>query len=318
MRAVDTGNRFVSFMKITDWDSVNRPDEKVCLAVGNFDGLHIGHCSLLKRLVENCACALPAVLTFDPHPKKMFGDGTFKSLMPLPEKARQMHLLSVSEIFVLCRPAYYEMTPDRFIDDICRKIDLKRLIVGRNFHFGKDRAGNLENLRILAEKKGFILETADLLSMDGMVVSSTAIRDLIGRGNMQEAAKLLGRYYRFSGRVVHGNKTGRKLGYPTANLDTGDYVIPGEGVYAVSARRGNIEYAGVMSIGRRETLTQRGRITVEVHLLDQNLEIYDELLDICVQKKLRNQKKFDNIQILIKTIGTDIMEVRKQCQLKKI
>jgi riboflavin kinase/FMN adenylyltransferase len=289
------------------------------VAIGVFDGLHLGHVAILKRCVGR-ARGLgieSAVMSFDPHPDLVLAK-TFKArppLTPLGEKRTRLRDLGIDRLEVL--PFTRELaalSPEEFVErHVIERLAPRALVVGEDFALGKGRAGNVERLRAIGASRGFEVESVPLTWLDGAPVSSTRIRELLEAGKVAEAARLLGRRYGFSGTVVTGEAIGRTLGVPTANLRLGeDRLVPGNGIYAVWARLPGetAARAAAMSIGVRPTFGGRTR-ALEVHVLDWDGDLVGREVDVEFAHWLRVEVAFDGRDALIAAMQADLAATRR-------
>jgi riboflavin kinase/FMN adenylyltransferase len=286
------------------------------LTIGNFDGVHLGHRAMLKRLVEKAReLKLPcSVLTFEPHPREFFTPTAAPTrLTRLREKLELIAEAGVDRVHVLRFGARLAaLSPERFIEDVLlRGLGVRWLLVGRDFRFGARRAGDFAALQAAAEGKGFEVEAmADVLE-GGQRVSSSAVRAALAAGRLDEAATLLGRRYSMSGRVAHGQKLGRTLGYATANI-----VLrrrpPLEGIYVVTAEleETHAVLRGVASVGRRPTVRDNAPPLLEVHLFDWDGDLYGRHLRVTFLDKLRDEEKYGGLDALKSAIARDVAQAK--------
>jgi riboflavin kinase / FMN adenylyltransferase len=287
------------------------------LTIGNFDGVHLGHGAMLKRLVEKTReLGLPSgVLTFEPHPREFFSPATAPArLSRLREKLELIAETGVQRTHVLRFGAQLAaLAADRFVDEVLvRGLGVRWLLVGRDFRFGAKRAGDYAVLQTAAAGRGFEVEAMGDVVEDGQRISSSSVRALLAAGEMAGAARLLGRDYSMSGRVAHGEKLGRTLGYPTANI-----VLrrrpPVAGIFAVQAELEETHRVlrGVASVGRRPTVREDAAPLLEVHLFDWDGDLYGRHLRVKFLRKLRDEKKFDGLDALRAAIGQDAAQARE-------
>ena len=287
------------------------------LTIGNFDGLHLGHRAMLDTLIALArARKLPAcVLTFEPHPREFFTpDQAPARLTGMREKLSLLQAAGVDHTYVLrfCRELASQ-SPQEFIDRVLVKgLGVQHLIVGDDFYFGKGRAGNFATLQKAGEVQGFTVDALHTVEVEGIRVSSSAVRDALGAGNLELAARLLGRAYNIAGRVIHGDKIGRELGFPTANIQLRRKRIPLAGVFAVTVD-GLAEKSlpGAASIGVRPTLGDGLKPVLEVHLLDFAEEIYRQHVSVNFVHKLRDELKFESLDALKQQIARDVEATRE-------
>ena len=287
------------------------------LTIGNFDGLHLGHHAMLQRLIAVARAGnMPAsVLTFEPHPREFFTPQLAPArLTNLREKLSLLQAAGIDHTYVLrfCKELAAQ-TAQQFIDDILiGALRVQHVIVGDDFCFGKGRAGNFQTLKSAAAEKGFTAEALPTVEAGGMRASSSALRAALATGDFALAEKLLGRPYAMAGRVIHGDKIGRKLGFPTANILLNRKTIPLNGVYAVTVDGiADGPLPGAASIGVRPTLADGLKPALEVHLLDFNNEIYRQHVSVKFLHMLRGQEKFDTMEALREQIAKDVVATRK-------
>jgi riboflavin kinase/FMN adenylyltransferase len=297
-----------------DDERVARP---TAVVIGNFDGVHHGHQSvLLEAVAEARARGLePSVLTFFPHPAGVLGRAAPALLTTLGRRAELMGELGVTRVFVKTFDrAFASWSPARFAEDLLRdRLGAGLVIVGDNFRFGFGRAGDLSTLRALGEANGFEAHAHAMASDGRGVFSSTRARTAILDGDLAEAAAVLGRPHGLAGTVVHGEAKGRLLGFPTANLDGVEELLPPNGVYVVRVTRASgVVLGGVMNIGVRPTVAGDGaRRTVEAHCLDFDGDLYGERLRVDVVDRLREEKRFGGLAELKAQIALDAAAARE-------
>lgn len=290
------------------------------IAVGVFDGLHLGHLEILKRARAAAVSrgGRLVVVSFDPHPDVVLAKSfrALAPLTPLTEKRERLATFGV-DLFELL-PFTRELAalePEVFVErHLLRPYEPHTLVVGANFALGRARTGNVTRLREIGRDRGFQIEEVPLLQIDGAAVSSTRIRALLGEGSVGEAARLLGRFYGLAGVVVGGDAIGRQLGFPTANLRLHEEkAIPADGIYAVWARidRESERRAAAMSIGVRPTFGGKVRV-LEVHLLDWEGELRGHDLEVELVDWVRAQLKFESPGALVEAMRADLVEVRRR------
>ncbi len=297
-------------------DNLKRSLRNPVVTLGNFDGVHLGHQQIFKRVNEEALKfhGEGIVITFTPHPLKVLAPEKFLPLLtPFSEKMRLIEKSGIQT--VLCiefSPAFSEITPSKFIEAILvQKINVKKVIIGYNYHFGKDQKGDAQTLKEAGKVFHFEVEIMDALKVDETVVSSSKIRDFIQRGKIEEASRLLGRDYRIIGKVVQGAKRGGTLGFPTANLEFTDELYPKGGVYAVEVIWNGQHFNGVANIGLNPTFSpdrtgSAKPISLEVYILNFNKNIYGEELEVTFIKRIREEVRFDSPARLIDQIQKDI------------
>jgi riboflavin kinase/FMN adenylyltransferase len=284
------------------------------LAIGNFDGVHLGHQAILQRLVKVAATEklVSSVLTFEPHPRELFTpDQAPVRLASMREKLELFAESGVDVAYVCPFDAQFAaMSGQDFIAQILqRSLDARLVLVGEDFRFGAGRLGTVELLR----SSGIQVENQPEVQADGKRVSSTAVRQALAAGDLVQAERLLGRPYSISGHVVHGDKLGRELGYPTANVQMHHNKPPLTGIYAVKLEglEGG-ELPGVASLGFRPTMKQDGAApTLEVHLFDFDRDIYGQHVRVSFLKKIRDEEKFPNLEALKQQIAADEKAARE-------
>jgi riboflavin kinase/FMN adenylyltransferase len=280
------------------------------LAIGVFDGVHLGHQAVVRSLEGRIAA-----LTFEPHPLTVIApDRVPPRLTTLEQKVAYMRAQgTVAVIAVQFDAALRELAPAAFVDQIARIFpDLKHVAIGEGWSFGRNREGNAKHLAELARAHGFTVKAIAHVSLDGAPVSSTRIREAILQRRFDEAARLLGRSYAITGKVIHGDERGRTIGFPTANLAEVEQLLPPRGVYATRARvAGNLtKYHAVMNLGKRPTFTSNGVNSLEVHILDFNADLYGQKLWVSDMVWLRDEQPFANADALKAQIAEDVARAR--------
>jgi riboflavin kinase/FMN adenylyltransferase len=280
------------------------------LAIGVFDGVHLGHQAVVRSLEGKVAA-----LTFEPHPLAVIApDRVPPRLTTLDQKVAYMRAQgTVAVIAVKFDQALRELSPAAFVAELARIFpDLRHVAIGEGWSFGRNREGNATRLAELAKVHGFGVKAIAPVQLDGAPVSSTRIREAVLQRNFHEAARLLGRSYAITGKVVHGDERGRLIGFPTANLGGVEQLLPPRGVYAVRARvAGNLtNYRAVMNLGNRPTFTSNGVDSLEVHLLDFDADLYDQKLWVSDMVWLRNETAFPDATALKAQITEDVARAR--------
>ncbi len=286
------------------------------LSIGNFDGVHLGHKAVLARLlVEAKRLQVPAtVLTFEPQPEELFaGKNAPARLSRLRDKFVQLDKLGLDRLLcVSFTHKFANLSAQDFIEELLiKKLGVKFLVIGDDFHFGYQRRGDFELLKQAGEKYGFdVVDTKSLLQQEHRI-SSSRVRDALASGDLHQAALMLGRKYSIAGRVVHGQKLGRTIGVPTANLLLKRRVSPVSGVFVVSVLgiAGKV-YQGVANIGQRPTVNGV-RQQLEVHLFDFNSDLYGLQLEVVLEEKIRDEVRFDSFAQLKIQIDKDIRQARE-------
>jgi riboflavin kinase/FMN adenylyltransferase len=288
-------------------------DGPVALTIGNFDGVHRGHQAMLARLCEAAEdLALPsAVLTFDPHPREFFARSAAPPrLSSLRTKLEVFAALGVARTIVARFDGRLaSLAPETFIEDVLvRRLGIRWVLVGEDFRFGKGRAGDIATLR--ASARTFSVEAMRTVAVEGERASSTAVRHALTTGNLEHAAALLGRPYTIAGRVAHGAKLGRNLGFPTANIRL-KRMPPVSGVFAVRVHGLDTRPDdGVASVGVRPTVAAGGEPLLEVFILDFDRAIYGRRVTVEFLHKLRDEERYANLDTLTRQIRADVAQAR--------
>lgn len=290
------------------------------LTIGNFDGVHLGHVALLERLVQSAKRLnlSPAVLTFEPHPREFFAPGSAPARLTILREKLELLAASGVETTMICRfnAPFAALSAEEFIDQVLlRGLKARHLIIGDDFCFGQGRRGNFALLEDVGRRSGFSVEAMGTVVVDGERVSSSAVREALTLGDMARAARLLGRPYIIDGRVVHGDKLGRKLGFNTANIHIRHNPVPMTGVFAVEVDGlGEHPLPGVANLGVRPTVGGT-RPLLEVHLFDFNRVIYGAHLTVRFLLKLRAERKFPDFDALKAQIARDAEAARDYFKL---
>lgn len=297
-------------------DEMKRP----ILTIGNFDGVHLGHQAILKKIVSRAkeAGGSSIVFTFEPHPLKVIApDKDIRLITSCDEKTRLLEDAGVDA--VICANftrEFAEQDPDEFVKNVLHeKIGVAEIYIGHDYAFGKGRKGTISHLKELGKRYGFYVGVIEPVVIDDAVVSSSRIRQMILDGNVDNAAKLLGRNYALTGIVVKGAGRGRKLGFPTANIELPSELIPKDGVYAVKVKKGDKAYDGVANIGNKPTFKNE-KFGVEAYLFDFNESLYNETLEIEFVKRIRNERAFKNAEELIAHMKGDVSAAKEILKLK--
>ena len=285
------------------------------VTIGNFDGVHLGHVPILKKLIEEAhrENTKALVITFDPHPQKVLRPNIrpFYLLTSVEEKIKLLEDIGVDGLILIPFDLKFsKMTAESFVCDILwDKLHIRKIFVGHDYSFGKSKTGNKIFLAEFGKKLGFEVDIIDAVKLNEETISSTRLRQLILEGDVRTAAKLLGRPYNISGIVVPGKRRGSILGIPTANIKPDKELIPAQGVYAVISHIEKDRYKGVLNIGFNPTFSDTD-LSVEVYLLDFSGDIYGKKVDVLFIGRIRNEVKFDNPEQLVKQIKRDIDEAR--------
>jgi len=289
---------------------------RVCVAIGMFDGVHLGHQQVIRQTIEDARQheAVAVAITFDCHPNSVVAPERNPPLIQfLPQKLRVVEALGVdTTLLIHFDKAFSEVSGEEFIRRLAREFGhIHSLCVGSAFTFGHRRSGNIALLKTLGQELHFIVHGLASVSLDGKVVSSTRIREAIAAGNLDAASQMLGRAYALCGRVIRGDQVGRQLGFPTANLEFAGLVIPPDGVYAVQASVRGRCHRAVANIGIRPTRRNpHPQRQVEVHLLDFSDDLYGQEMEIAFVDKLRDERMFPSPEALRKQIHCDIEAAR--------
>jgi len=289
-------------------------DRKVCLAIGVFDGVHLGHQQIVRQTIADARQhdSLAVVLTFDRHPNAIVAPDRVPPLIySQPQKLRAIEALGADVLLMLCfdRP-FSQQTGETFVRSLARDFGrVQSICVGADFVFGHKRSGDVALLKGLGAELRYTVHGLAAVSLDGQVVSSTRIREAVREGDFDSASQMLGRAYALAGRVIEGDRFGHQLGFPTANLEVTGLVLPPNGVYAARVT----VHRAVLNIGRRPTIQNPTPQTrVEVHLLDFCGELYGEEMEVTFTDKLRDERKFESLDELRAQIASDIPEAKKK------
>jgi riboflavin kinase / FMN adenylyltransferase len=299
-------------MKVYREDSEIINAKNAVVTVGSFDGLHIGHFKILDK-VKECAAqnnGSSVVVTFEPHPRSVVSQNfDLKILTTLDEKIEILEKAEIENLVVIdFTKEYSQLTSEEFIKQcIVEKIGASHMVIGHDHKFGKDRLGDVDKLKEIGSKYKFNVSAVTPLSVDGEIVSSTAIRSALVEGNIEKADSFLGRNYLLNGKVVIGAQRGRLLGFPTANIlpDDAKKAVPVNGVYFTACEFENEKHYGIMNIGYRPTFERKHELVLEVHILNFNRDIYGKQFKVSFLKRLREEKKFESKDALIHQMELD-------------
>lgn len=275
------------------------------VTTGTFDGVHLGHRAIIRRLKEsaNKIKGETVIITFDPHPRVVLfpQDQSIKLIITREEKIELLEKAGIDHLIIHpFTKEFASLSSDEFIEKILvKQIGTKRLVIGYDHHFGKNREGSFEKLKEKGIEFGFEVEEIPAQEIDHISVSSTKIRHAIETGDIETANSYLGYHFMINGKVKPGNKLGRTIGFPTANILIDDpfKIIPGRGVYAVRILYNNTYYNGILNIGFRPTIGGKD-LVIEVHILDFNEEIYDRYLRVEFISRIRDEQRFDDLDAL--------------------
>ncbi len=290
--------------------------QRVCAAIGVFDGVHLGHQQVLRQTLSDAARmeGIPVAITFDQHPSRVIApDKAPKMIHPLQRKVKTIAGIGFENLLVInFTPEFCQLPADEFIHGLARDFGrLGSICVGSAFTFGHRRGGNVDLLKKLGAQLDFTVHGLAAIALDGEPVSSTRIRSAIGMGELDAASQMLGREYVLEGRVIQGDQLGRQLGFPTANLAVTELVTPPTGVYAAHAAFDGESHHAAVNIGYRPTVSGGRELRVEAHLLDYSGDLYDRELGLIFVRKLRDEQRFESTDQLREQIATDVDTAKK-------
>ncbi|MDD3883472.1 MAG: bifunctional riboflavin kinase/FAD synthetase [Gallionella sp.] len=295
---------------------LHSPDSRpVALTIGNFDGVHLGHRALLEalRAVAIRQELLTAVVIFEPHPREFFTPQQAPArLTSLREKLEQFRALGMDRVHV-CRfdTRFAQMSAPDFMHALRRDVHAGFVLIGDDFRFGKGRTGDFALMEKVAGQENFEVRAMHSVLIEGVRVSSTGIRIALAAGQLEEARHYLGTHYSMSGRVVHGDGMGRKLGFPTANIRIKHNQPPLSGIYVVRAHAEGLGVLeGVASLGVRPTVKQDGKPVLEVHLFEFDRDIYGKHLRVEFLQKIRDEARYPDLESLTKQIALDVAHAK--------
>ncbi|HFS67975.1 MAG TPA: bifunctional riboflavin kinase/FAD synthetase [Flavobacteriia bacterium] len=301
-------------MKLINGLENYKSTKKSIVTLGTFDGVHIGHQKIIAQLNKNKQDAKSVLLTFFPHPRMVLQDATdLKLLNTIDEKKQLLAKFGLDTLIIEpFTKEFSKLTALEFVRNVLiNKLNTKKLVIGYDHRFGKNREGDFEHLSELSDLYEFDLEQIPAQDIKEVSVSSTKIRKALENGEIEKANSYLGYNYLLTGKVVHGRGLGKKWHYPTINLAISENykLIPKSGVYIVKSTIKDKNYYGIMNIGNRPTVNGKHQ-TIEVHLLDFNQDIYGEKIQVAVLKRIRDEKKFPSVEALIAQIKLDEKEAR--------
>ncbi|MCQ4875813.1 bifunctional riboflavin kinase/FAD synthetase [Butyricimonas paravirosa] len=289
------------------------------VTIGSFDGVHLGHACVIQHLKEKAASigGESVIISFEPHPREVLYPRekkigiltTLEEKIAILEKYGVDHLIILKFTLEFAQQSYFDFVEKILVD----KIKIKGLVVGYDHRFGKDRAGNFENLQELSRKYGFFLEKEVVFEEDDVNVSSTKIRNALAVGDITTVNRFLGYPYSITGKVVNGHRLGHTIGFPTANIQIFDdrKLLPAIGVYAVKVLIGPQIFNGMLNIGIRPTVSDDGRVSCEVYIFDFNRNIYGETISIHFITRIRGERKFNDIEELRTQLQKDQEKIFK-------
>ncbi|MEW6172209.1 MAG: bifunctional riboflavin kinase/FAD synthetase [Bacillota bacterium] len=303
---------------LTDYNGLGHLYNNICVGLGNFDGVHLGHQRLINRLVSHARgnAGTSVVFTFEPHPAMVLNPEAAPPLLLAPEhKQRLIGGLGIDVLLaVRFTKEFAQLTPEAFIQDVlCAELDARAVFVGYNYTFGHRGAGNPETLRTFAKKCAYRLEVIPPVMLDGQPVSSTLIRNLLNEGKVDEARRYLGYYPMYKGKVVAGESRGSTIGFPTANLEVEERIlVPANGVYAVKLLIDGERFLGVANIGVCPTFTGGAprKRRVEVFVFDFHGDLYEKELEVLFTRRLREERRFGSAAELVEQIRLDVAAAR--------
>ena len=286
---------------------IDRKYPKSIMTIGNYDGIHLGHQALLNKLLFESKKhnLLSSVMTFEPHPKEFFSPQIApKRIISLREKLEYFMAKKIDQVFIVnFNQKFSSMNYLDFISLIKNNIRAQKIIIGSDFRFGKDRKGNIDSIK----NNNIDVFTMETIENNGDRVSSTIIRELLAKGNLNRAKILLDRPYAISGKIIHGDKRGREIGFPTANIHMFHNRPPLKGVFAVKLNGRD----GVANLGTRPTIAGISKLNLEVHLFNFSKNLYGDHAHVIFLEKIRDEKKFENINALKVQIQKDIKKARE-------
>jgi riboflavin kinase / FMN adenylyltransferase len=286
--------------------------DKTILTLGIFDGVHLGHKKIFEKLKKKAALmnCRNLIITFSPHPRNVInGKGEIKLLTTIEEKIKLFEESGIENLLIInFTKEFSQQSSEKFFKDyIIDRIGIKEIIVGYDHHFGKGRSGDVNTLRKMGIEYGFEVNTVEPFKINDEAVNSTKIRKALSEGNIKTASAFLGRKYSFNGTVIEGDKRGRELGFPTANisLDDEEKLLPSLGIYAVEFLFDDESHKGLLSIGIRPTFYNSGKIIPEVYLYDFNREIYNRKISVKIIDWIRAEEKFPSAEALVEQMQKD-------------
>lgn len=286
--------------------------EHAVLTIGTFDGVHLGHRTILDEVVRHTKSVKgeSIVITFEPHPRKLLFPGQpIKLITPLQQKLDLIVKAGIHHVVVApFTREFSQLSATEYIRDfLVKKFQPHSIVIGYDHHFGHDRKGDINLLKEQSAEYGYKVFEIPAQLIDEAAVSSTKIRKALAEGRISDAGHMLGRNYTISGTVIEGNKLGRTIGYPTANIrhSEPEQILPAIGIYAVYARLQGTSFKGMLSIGHNPTVTDDKSIKIEVNIFDFDKEIYGDMLEIEFVARLRNEEKFDSLDALKEQLHKD-------------
>lgn len=299
--------------KYSTLSQFSRSNGPIALAIGNFDGIHLGHQKLMKE-ITNDPQLKSVVITFDPHPIKFLSPNIpFKKLFPIQDQVEQFEKIKIQYLIKLPFDAgLASMNYKDFLNWLLVNMDIKKIVVGYDFRFGKNKEGTFDNLLNWCREKNIKFVKIDEVKVQNITVSTTEIKKRLENYDIEIITKMLGRNYYLQGLVVKGDQRGRLLGFPTANMEIeNDLQVPGLGVYATKVIVNGAEYFGVTNIGKTPTFKTDERIKIETHILNFDMDIYGKNIIVEFCKFIRKEKKFSSVEEIKLQIIKDIEESKR-------
>lgn len=293
---------------------------KTVVALGMFDGVHLGHRVLLSRAAEiaHANGDTAVAFTYDNHPKELFS-GTFSYLCTREQREEQILSTGCDRMdSIPFDAAFASMTPEQFLDWLCARYEggISAIVAGYDYRFGAKAKGDTALLDTLCKARGIALCVIDEVRVDGVTCASTTVREAIRAGDMEFAERMLGRPYTLSGEVVHAKALGRQYDCPTANLDAGKQLLPKDGVYATELVLDGKRYDAVTNVGTNPTVGG-GKRTVETHAIGESLDLYGKRVEVAFFRRLRDEKRFETKELLFAQIRMDAEAAKKVCEERK-
>jgi riboflavin kinase/FMN adenylyltransferase len=295
---------------VKNLQDLHGPPKRSVITIGNFDGVHLGHREIFRRVVTKAKelSGTSVVVTFEPHPLRFLAPEKAPLRLNTPEEKIRLIAASCIDLLVILHfdQSLADMSARAFVREILvRSLGVKHLIVGYDYAFGRDRSGDTGFLKDQAVLNGFTLEVLEAICSERQAHSSTMIRQILSEGRVRDAVKILGRHFTFDGVVVHGAGRGRQLGFPTANLETQKEILPRNGVYAVKVKWSGNYYDAVINIGRRPTF-DNSFLTLEIHLINFRGDLYGERLRVYFVDRIREEQLFTTAKALQEAVQKDI------------
>ncbi len=282
------------------------------VTLGTFDGVHLGHRKIIDEVVKKAALlgGRSFLVTFYPHPRKIISRENKIELLSTPsEKVKMIESCGIENMLIIkFTKEFSQLDPDKFLEKyIVDGIGAREVVIGYDHHFGKGRGGDINSLKKKGYNSGFEVTVIPACNIDGVAISSSNIRKAISEGDIKRANKFIGRFYSFGGKVIRGDKRGRELGFPTANLDVenNDKLLPAIGIYAVEFIVKEKKHFGLLSVGKRPTFYASGDIVPEVYIYDFDENNYDEFVTVNVVERIRGEEKFSSADELVKQMNND-------------